>query len=295
VVARARFATEPELARRNTTGAGGSGDSELRNQRLRRLETELRLTKARLQASMEALESSKAELRDVAAERERDQERQRLLIAELQHRVKNILSVVRSITTRTLLSSDRLDDFAAHFDGRLRALARIQAVLARQPEAEVELDEIVHEELLSHATHEGRQVEVHGPRVRLRQKAAETFALALHELATNAMKYGALSSPAGRVTIGWRVTSSEAGPMLVFEWRETGVAVVNRTPARIGFGRELIEQGLPGDLPGAATSFSFGPGGLQCMVELPMNQYAAQPLQQQAEQAGPGRASVNGR
>jgi two-component system CheB/CheR fusion protein len=270
--------TEPELAKRKTTGIGGSGVGELRDERVQRLEAELQLTKARLQASIVELESARQELRDIITERRRDEERQRMLIAELQHRVKNILSVVRSITTRTLLSSDRLDDFAAHFDGRLRALARIQAVLARQPEAEVELDEIVHEELLSHATHDGRQIEVQGPRVRLRHKAAETFALALHELATNAVKYGALASPAGRVTIGWRVMNSSAAPMLLFEWRETGVAVVDPTPARIGFGRELIEQGLPYDLPGAATSISFGPGGLQCVVELPMNYYVAQPL-----------------
>src|SRR5262249_15300708 len=93
-------------------------------------------------------------MRDIT-QRKRDEERQHLLIAELQHRVKNILSVVRSITARTLEASDGLDEFAAHFDGRLRALARTQAVLARHAEAEVDLDEMVREELLSHAAHDG--------------------------------------------------------------------------------------------------------------------------------------------
>jgi two-component system CheB/CheR fusion protein len=218
-------------------------------------------------------------LRDIT-QRKRDEERQRLLIAELQHRVKNILSVVRSISSRTLESSDGLEDFAAHFDGRIRALARTQAVLARQVEASVELDEMVREEMVSHAAHDGQQVEIHGPPVRLRQKAAETFSLALHELATNAVKYGALSSPAGRVSVGWRVLNSSAGPKLTFEWRETGVSVVDPAPSRTGFGRDLIERGLPYDLPGAATAISFAPGGLQCVIELPLNQYAAEPLEE---------------
>jgi two-component system CheB/CheR fusion protein len=216
-------------------------------------------------------------LRDIS-ERKRAEERQGLLMAELQHRVKNILAVVRSITARTLEASAGLDDFAAHFDGRLSALARAQGALARQAGAELDLEEIVHEELLTHAAREGEQVTIAGPPVRLNQLAAETFALVVHELATNAVKYGALAAAAGRISVTWRVTGEGPDAKLFFVWRETGVAVMNTRPTRTGFGRDLIERGLPYDLPGAATALTFAPGGLQCVIELPMNKYAAQRL-----------------
>ena len=230
-------------------------------------------------------------LRDIT-QRKRDEARQRLLISELQHRVKNILAVVRSITSRTVERSEGLEDFAAHFDGRLRALARTQAVLARHADAEFDLDEMVREELLSHAAHDGDHIEIDGPSVRLRQKAAEIFALALHELATNAVKYGALSSPSGSVSVTWRIMTTSAGPWLSFEWREAGVAVVDPSPGRTGFGRDLIERGLPYDLAGAVTSIDFAPGGVQCRIELPLDRYAAEVLEfadQPAAGEGVGR------
>lgn len=214
-------------------------------------------------------------LRDIS-EHKRAAERQRLLMAELQHRVKNILAVVRSITARTLEASEGLADFAAHFDGRLRALARTQSVLARQPGGEVDLDEIVREELLSHAAREGEQVAIAGPPVRLKQNAAEIFSLAVHELATNAVKYGALSRPGGRISVVWRVGCAGESRKLFFEWRESGVAAMDPQPARKGFGRDLLERGLPYDLPGTATSLLFAPGGLQCVIELPVNECVAQ-------------------
>ena len=216
-------------------------------------------------------------LRDVS-ERKRAEARQKMLLTELQHRVKNILAVVRSITSRTIEASEGLEDFAAHFDGRLSALARTQGALARQAAGEVDLDEILREELLTHAAREGEQVAIGGPQVRLNQLAAETFTLVVHELATNAVKYGALSMPAGRISVTWRVMNTSAGEKLTFEWRESGVAVVDPQPQRVGFGRDLIERGLPYDLPGAATSMNFAPGGLQCVIELPQSQYSARAL-----------------
>ena len=216
-------------------------------------------------------------LRDVS-ERKRGDARQKMLLTELQHRVKNILAVVRSITSRTIEASEGLEDFAAHFDGRLSALARTQGALARQAAGEVDLDEILREELLTHAAREGEQVAIGGPQVRLNQLAAETFTLVVHELATNAVKYGALSTPAGRISVTWRVMNTSAGEKLTFEWRESGVAVVDPQPQRVGFGRDLIERGLPYDLPGAATSMDFAPGGLQCVIELPQSQYSARAL-----------------
>ena len=208
-------------------------------------------------------------LHDCTPERE-NEERQKLLMAELQHRVKNILAVVRSIASRTLETTEDLEDFSAHFDGRLRALARTQNVLTRTATGRIDLDELVREELLTHAPHEPAQVEVAGPDITLRDRAAEIFALALHELATNAVKYGALAQPKGHVSVTWRILHAAAGPRLSLEWRETGVPALDPNPTRQGFGRDLIERGLPYEL-GAATSLEFLPGGVRCTVELPLD------------------------
>jgi len=190
-------------------------------------------------------------------------------MAELQHRVKNILAVVRSIASRTLETTEDLDDFSAHFDGRLRALARTQNVLTRTANGRIDLDELVREELLTHAPQEPGQIEIAGPEIRLRDRAAEIFALALHELATNAVKYGALAQPKGHVAVTWRILTTSAGERLSLEWRESGVPALDPQPARHGFGRDLIERGLPYEL-GAATSLEFLPGGVRCTIELPL-------------------------
>jgi two-component system CheB/CheR fusion protein len=199
-------------------------------------------------------------------ERRRAEGRQRLLFGELQHRVKNVLSVVRSIATRTLETSDTVEGFAAHFAGRIDALARTQTVLARDGEA-VELEELVREELLAQSSQHAQQIVISGPSVRLREKAAETLGLAIHELATNAVKYGALADGSGKLSVTWQAYDTGIGPRLTFEWRESGVPLVNAKPARNGFGREMIEQGLPYDL-GATTVMEFGQGGLRCVIEV---------------------------
>src|SRR5579864_8083319 len=131
----------------------------------------------------------------------RAEERQRLLLAELQHRVRNTLGVVRSIARRSAETSGSVEDYAAHLDGRLNAFARTQALVTRNPESGVDLEFLVAEELMAYNARDGEQLRMSGPAVRLQPKPAETFALAIHELATNAVKYGALSQPAGRVEI----------------------------------------------------------------------------------------------
>jgi two-component system CheB/CheR fusion protein len=204
----------------------------------------------------------------------RAEERQRLLLSELQHRVRNILSIVRSLAARTAETSASVDEYASHLDGRLATLARTQNIFARTGDVIVDLEEMVRDELVSLGAPDGEQVDVGGPEVRLRQSAAETFALALHELATNAVKYGALAGPKGRVAVHWRVLDTSAGPRLLLEWRETGVAALDMRPTRSGFGRELIERGLPFEL-GAATSLSFEPGGVRALIEIPLTEHNA--------------------
>ncbi|WP_336487265.1 CheR family methyltransferase [Methylobacterium nigriterrae] len=219
-------------------------------------------------------------------ERRRAEDRQRLLLAELQHRVKNILAVVRSVANRTSDSATSLEEFLAHFDGRLGALARTQNILTRTADSSIDLAELIGDEVISYSGRDGVQVTLTGPGVRLRQKAAETLGLALHELATNAVKYGALTGPDGHVAITWRSFGEDGDERLILEWRESGVRLVNTDPSRRGFGRELIEEGLTYEL-GATTALEFLPGGVRCVIEIPLGgRQAASPL----IEIDPGRA-----
>ncbi|MBP0495347.1 CheR family methyltransferase [Pararoseomonas indoligenes] len=205
---------------------------------------------------------------DVDARRRAEAQRS-LLMAELQHRVKNIMAVVRSITRRSLENAESLDDLRLHLGGRIDSLARTQGLLANRGEEGMSLDALVRDELAAVLGQDGGRVEIEGPPILLKDKAAETFALGIHELATNAVKYGALSGPEGRLNVRWHIRHTAAGDRLALEWREAGVPVLDVRPTRTGFGRGLIERGLPYDL-GAATSLEFLPGGVRCTVELPM-------------------------
>ena len=184
-------------------------------------------------------------------------------LAEFQHRVKNLMANIRSIARRTAGTSANLEDFSEHFDGRLVALTRTFRILARAGTFDIDLEELVREELLSHAA--GDLAHVEGPVLRLPQHSAEALGLAIHELAVNAVKFGALAHAGPELAICW--TSDDDG--LKLEWREKGVAAVDPKPARRGFGREWIERGLPYQL-GAQTALEFLPGGVVCTIFVPM-------------------------
>lgn len=202
----------------------------------------------------------------------RAEERQRLLLAELQHRVRNTLGVVRSIARRSAETSSTVDEYASHLDGRLNAFARTQALVTRDPEGGVDLEYLVIEELLSYNAREGEQIRASGPKVRFQPKAAETFALAIHELATNALKYGALSQPSGRIEVSWRVDERAEPAELVFEWQERGGPPAAPRP-RKGFGSELLERTLAFEFKGQ-TTMAFNPVGLQCTITIPLTNRA---------------------
>ncbi|MBI0535917.1 PAS domain S-box protein [Roseomonas sp. KE2513] len=195
---------------------------------------------------------------------------QRLLLAELQHRVRNTLSVIRSIIRRTVQASDNLDDLAMHLDGRIDAFSRVQAAVTRNPERGIDLAQLVADELLAYSAREGKQVHIQGPPVALRPKAAETLALALHELATNAVKFGALSQPQGRVEVAWDAELPPGAPRLLFRWREIGLAPAAEAPLHRGFGTELFERTLPYEL-NAEVERSLVPAGLLCTIVLPLS------------------------
>ena len=189
-----------------------------------------------------------------------------LIVAELQHRVRNVLGLVRSLVRRTAETSASAEDYAAHLEGRISALARTQAFAIRQPRDGVSLEELVDAELIAHAAREGN-VKTAGPSIRLRPKAAETLGLALHELTTNAVKFGALSVPEGHLTITWRKELDREDPCVRLEWVEEGVPL--RPVTHHGFGRDLIERTVPYELRGASR-LAFEPDGVRCLIDLPL-------------------------
>ena len=199
----------------------------------------------------------------------RAEERQRLLLAELQHRVRNSLVVIRSIARRSAQTSTTIEEFSMHLDGRLNALARTQALVTSDPEAGIDLEYLIVEELLAYHAREGEQLHLSGPSVALQPKPAETMALAVHELATNAVKFGALSSTEGRIEINWYIDRSGGTPLLILDWIEKGGPPV-QAPARRGFGSELLEQTLPFELK-ARTTLAFEPAGLRCLISIPVS------------------------
>jgi PAS domain S-box-containing protein len=152
-------------------------------------------------------------------ERRAAEAQQRLLFIELQRRVKSILGAVRSVADHTKGSSVSLDDFFDHFDGRLAAIARAQSSIARDPDFGVDLEQLLSEEILSHATGCDDRVALSGPALRVGDRVGQAVGLAVHELTTNALKYGALAKATGNVEVSWRLVDCEDGQRVYLEWK----------------------------------------------------------------------------
>jgi len=193
-------------------------------------------------------------------ERKIGEEHQRLLINELNHRVKNTLAIVQAIAWQSFRAGGLAPAMRDAFEGRLAALAAAHDVLTRQNWEGGSIAHIVAEATAPHHAGDGR-LTAEGPTVDVEPKTAVALGLAMHELATNAVKYGALSTPAGRVDVRWRAE----GGLLRLTWRETGGPPVCG-PIERGFGARLLEQGLAGELGGTVT-LDFRPEGLVCEVE----------------------------
>lgn len=206
-------------------------------------------------------------IRDVT-EQMRGESRQDALMGELRHRVKNILANVGALARQTQAGSGDLDGFMAAFMPRLEALARAQDLLVRDPSEAVDLQDIIALELDAVGAQRGRRYAVEGPPVRLRPQDAQAMAMAVHELTTNAAKYGALAAERDRVEIGWTVERRDAGRQLCFRWQEHGVAIAD-PPQRRGFGSRIIERSLPYMLGGSA-SMTFESDGLCCLLDFPL-------------------------
>jgi PAS domain S-box-containing protein len=197
------------------------------------------------------------------------QDRQQVLLSELQHRTRNLLALVQAIARQTMKSATSLQDFSREFESRLGALSRVQGVLARTDQGPIDLEQIVRAELEAHGA--GEDAEIGGPPVELAPNAAQAIALALHELATNAVKYGALRQPPGKLEIKWQLYEKDGESRVILNWLETNVDMTDSplAPRRKGYGRELIERALPHQL-NATTKLEFTADGVRCLVELPL-------------------------
>src|SRR5262245_23728670 len=210
---------------------------------------------------------------------------QRVLVSELQHRTRNLLAVVRAIASHS---------FAGHMNGgaldgffeRLSSLGRVQGLISRAEGERVKLSDIVRAELEAYAHCARSRLEVHGPTVRLANHQVQVIALALHELVTNAVKYGALQAPEGRLSVTWETWLGAQGRQrLALLWRESGVPMPPRAGMRWGQGRELIENALRFSLH-ADTQLVFGEDGVWCRIELPIDRRVTDRLDPAQIEAG---------
>jgi len=192
-------------------------------------------------------------------ERKRAEEHQTMLVAELNHRVKNILAVVQSVATQTVASSASLPQFRTAFEGRVRAISLAHDILTQLRWGEVELETLVARSLAPYRG--GERVAWSGPPLRLAASSVVSLAMVLHELSTNAAKYGAFTNGSGRVEIAWRRQEADTAELT---WTERGGPPPAGEPVP-GFGNKLISRVIAYDLQGDAT-MRFEPGGLRCRL-----------------------------
>lgn len=200
-------------------------------------------------------------------ERKRSEEHRELLIHELNHRVKNTLATVQSIASQSLRNADAMEEARSAMEARLLALSRAHDVLTRENWEGAGLLEIVREAMAPYRHERETRIHIEGPDIRLSPRMALAIAMALQELATNAVKYGALSNENGQVRIAWSVNDAPE-KRLHLTWSETNGPTVE-IPRRRGFGTRLIERSLAQDLHGKAT-IDFARTGIVCTVDAPI-------------------------
>jgi two-component sensor histidine kinase/PAS domain-containing protein len=200
-------------------------------------------------------------------ERKAAEAHQRFLLQELSHRSKNLLSIVQAVADQTLRNCTDLKEFQNRFDGRLRGLAASNTLLARGDWRGSSLIALIELQLASFFDLPSPQIEIHGPNVDLTAEAAQAIGLALHELATNAVKHGALSVPQGRLSISWEVDQAHGAGGLKLDWRERGGPSVT-VPKRTGFGHVVIKRMIEQSVQGT-VELNFAPEGLQWTLQAP--------------------------
>jgi PAS domain S-box-containing protein len=224
--------------------------------------------------------------RDIT-ERRQAEMLQRLLVQELNHRVKNTLATIQAIANQSMRHARNPSDFVSGFSGRVQALARAHDLLSQTRLQGAEIMDIVRDHVLLGGTSDKR-VECAGPTLMLDAQAAMNLALVLHELATNARKYGALSSAAGRLWVTWEIRSN-GERHLVLEWREKAGRNI-AVPTERGFGSTLIDQTLKAQ--GGKASISYGADGMTGTFVLPLPDLVRPNIGLEARAASPDAASL---
>jgi PAS domain S-box-containing protein len=206
-------------------------------------------------------------------ERKEGEAHLRLLLRELTHRSKNLLAVIQAMARQTARHAGSVDGFLTQFGARLQALAASHDLLVRESWYGASLAELVRSQLGAYLGGSAAQVSIEGPAIALKPEAAQNLGLALHELAVNAAKFGALSVPSGRVSITWSQRKSAAGNSVELDWREKlGPKVKVRR--KKGFGSMVIERNLARALD-ADVKLDFDPSGLHCHIVIPVSQILA--------------------
>ncbi|MDR6954492.1 PAS domain S-box-containing protein [Ancylobacter sp. 3268] len=200
-------------------------------------------------------------------ERKENERHLRLLMRELTHRSKNLLAVIQAMARQTARHSATIDHFVEQFSARLQALSRSHDLLVQESWHGASLHDMVRSQLGHHLDHDNNRISIAGPDLFLKPEAAQNIGLALHELSTNAAKYGALSVPTGKVSIQWARRQPEAGGGFELSWTEKGGPRVTQPSAR-GFGSLVIERNLARGLDGE-VELAFNPDGLVCHVSVP--------------------------
>ncbi len=240
-----------DVVRDDAVAFGGGGFAPERHFRLR-----------------EANEVSAA-FRAASLEREKQDAHLKLLVGELSHRTKNQLAVMQAMVRQTKTRSVSLDDFEQRFTGRLLGLGRSIDLLVRADWRGAALRDLAAAQLSPFAEPGAGRLELDGPEIRLRPEATQQIGMALHELATNSTKYGALSVGEGRVRLSWALCPDAAAPETIeIAWEESGGPRVQKPPTERGFGRMVTEQAVAGTLQGE-VSVAFPPEGLRWRLRLP--------------------------
>jgi PAS domain S-box-containing protein len=201
--------------------------------------------------------------RDITA-RKRAEERQDMLIAEFDHRVKNILARVAVVAMYTRQGSRSMDEFIQTLDGRIQSMATAHSLLSQSRWTGAGLADLVRHQLEPYTTEANTTVQ--GPNVMLTAAATQAVAMVLHELVTNAAKYGALSSPEGRVSVEWEAPDGS----LSIAWRETGGPPVAAAAPQSGYGTSLIRDLIPHEL-GGEVDLVMAPEGVRCTIVIPFD------------------------
>jgi len=208
-------------------------------------------------------------VRDIS-ERKRADEHQKVLVAELDHRVKDVLARVSALAMSTRqVSSGSADEFNRSLNGRLESMGTAHNLLSHSGWRDVDLRDLVRSQLAPYTT--DTNVVISGAEVTLTAAATQAIAMVLHELATNAAKYGALSIPGGQVLVNWDCRANEAATsMLKIEWCEIGGPPV-ATSIHSSYGTDLIRDLIPHEL-GGNVDLVFAPNGVHCSIEIPLGQ-----------------------